>query len=110
MGKSIIYMAIFNSYVSLPEGKSHGKLPFIVDVPIKDGDFPLKNNFFLIPWNSHNDLPMISATARDGPSASAWRSRAGCCQPPPWGVVWKKWWKPTINIHKGMDQWWINGG
>jgi hypothetical protein len=46
MGKSIISMAIFNSCVSLPEGKSHGKSPFIVDAPIKDGDLSLKFRFF----------------------------------------------------------------
>jgi len=46
MGKSIISMDIFNSCVSLPEGKSHGKSPFIVDAPIKDGDLSLKFRFF----------------------------------------------------------------
>jgi len=31
-------MVIFNSYVKLPEGIENG--PFIVDLPIKNGDVP----------------------------------------------------------------------
>ena len=41
-------MVIFHSYVKLPEGKTtnptslDGHRTFIVDVPIKNGDFPIK--------------------------------------------------------------------
>ena len=102
------------------------KLPFIVDVPIKDGgSFHINHHFPMVfPWFSHGfpvfrwfshgfpmeiplflipqtDLPTEQncvATARDGPSASAWRSPAGCCQPPPMEGAWageQKWWKPN---------------
>ena len=33
-------MVIFNSYVKLPEGIVIEHWPFIVDLPVKNGDFP----------------------------------------------------------------------
>jgi hypothetical protein len=52
MGKSTISMAIFNSYVSLPDGSGHEATKHLDFFPFTSGSNNTSNTWsWVIPWN-----------------------------------------------------------